>query len=138
MLLVWSVLCKPKAMVGEGGNAPCHIPQGPLKYRPSDKCPEEGEGPAVTAVGSHVGYRLWGAQTRVEVVPRHLFLPTSDTLVLEHSLSGNSQHGASAQRNTRPTGHGPLGLVHSCGEALTGNGKTLAANPMKQVRNRLV
>lgn len=87
----------------------------------------------MTAVGSHVGCRLWGAQTRVGLVPRHLLLPTSDTLVPEHGLSRNSQHGASAQRNTRPTGHGPLGLVHSCGEALTGNGKTLAANPMKRV-----
>lgn len=61
MLLVWSVLCKPKAMVG--GDALCHIPQGPLKYRSSDKCLEEGEGPAVTAVGSHGGCRLLGAQT---------------------------------------------------------------------------
>lgn len=111
MLLVWSVLCKPKAMTGARGDAPCHIPQGPPKYRPSDKRPEEGEGPAVTEVASHAGCRLRGAQTWVAVVPRHLpphHHPrpprTSDTLAPEHGLSANSQHRASA-RKTHSTEH---------------------------------
>lgn len=110
MLLVWSVLCKPKAMVE--GDALCHIPQGPLKYRPSDKCLEEGEGPAMTAVGSHAGCRLLGAQTREGVVRRHL-LPD-----FRHTGSGAQSFSKLTARNTcprdiRPTGHG-LEAVRAC------------------------
>lgn len=158
MLLVWLVLCKPKAMTGARGDAPCHIPQGPPKYRPSDKRPEEGEGPAVTEVASHAGCRLRGAQTWVAVVPRHLpphHHPRPPPPNFRHASSGarsfskltaqsicaeNSQHRASARRDTRPTGQDPeaVRLAHSFGKALTGNGKTLAANPMKPVRIGLV
>lgn len=137
MLLVWSVLCKPKAMVG--GDTLCHIPQGPLKYRPSDKCLEEGAGAAVTAVGSQGAVGCW------ELRPRRGWFEgtssrTSDTLVPEHGLSANSQHGAPA-RGTHvllDTARKPSGRAHSCGEALAGSGKPLAANPMKRAQNRLV
>ena len=53
----------------------------------------------MTAVGSHVGCRLWGAQTRVGLVPRHLLLPTSDTLVPEHGF-----------QETHSTEHLPRGI----------------------------
>ena len=88
MLLVWSVLCKPKAMTEGGGDALCHIPQGPPKYRPSDKHPEEGEGPAVTEVASHAGCRLPGAQTWVAVVPRSLPPHSPPPPNFRHASSG--------------------------------------------------
>lgn len=61
-------------------------------------------------------------------------------LTAQSICAENSQHRASARRDTRPTGQDPeaVRLAHSFGKALTGNGKTLAVNPMKPVRNGLV
>lgn len=144
MLLVWAVLCKSKAMTGAGGDAPCHIPQGPPKYRPSDKRPEEGEGPAVTEVASHAGCRLRGAQTWVAVVPRCL-PPHPSHPDFRHASSGAWSFSKLTARSICTEGHTSYWTRPGSRQGWRTPvarpslvSARLAANPMKRVRNGLV